>query len=227
MIAVIPARSGSKGVVNKNIKKLGEHPLIAHTILFAKKLNAFSRIIVSTDSQKYADIAKSYGAEIPFLRPASISDDQSYDYDFFCHLIKELKLKNEHLAHLRPTTPIRDIRVVKDAISFFNDNPMASSLRSGHKASETPFKWMMKDYNGYFKPLREGLTSSDINNPRQSFEDVFITNGHIDIVKSDFIIKNKELHGDKMIVFETPVTYQVDSKEDFDFIEYKYKLTHE
>ena len=82
-------------------------------------------------------------------------------------------------------------------------------------------------YANAFKPLKEGLTIRDINNPRQSFEDVFITNGYIDIVKSDFIIKNKELHGDKMIVFETPVTYQVDTKEDFDFIEYKYKLTYE
>ena len=227
MIAVIPARSGSKGVVNKNIKKLGKYPLIAHTILFAKRFNTFSRIIVSTDSQKYADIAKSYGAEVPFLRPSSISDDHSTDYDFFYHLIKELKLKNEHLAHLRPTTPIRDMKVVKDAINFFNNNSNASSLRSGHKAAETPFKWMMKDCNGYFRPLKEGLTSKDINNPRQSFEDVFITNGYIDIVKSDHIIKNKELHGNKMIVFETPVTYQVDTKEDFDFIEYKYKLTYE
>ena len=153
MIAVIPARSGSKGVPNKNIKILAGIPLLAHSILFAKKIKSIRRIIVSTDSIEYSKIAKYYGAEVPFLRPKEISKDDSIDLDFFLHLIDHLKIKNEDLIHFRPTTPLRDFETVVEAIKIFENSRHATSLRSGHKAPETPFKWMMRDSRGFFKPL--------------------------------------------------------------------------
>ena len=91
ILAVIPARSGSKGVQNKNIRFLGGHPLMAWSIKTALESNLINRVIVSTDSKEYSDIAKEYNAEVPVLRPKSISNDQSKDIDLFVHLLEFLK----------------------------------------------------------------------------------------------------------------------------------------
>ena len=86
--AIIPARSGSKGVPHKNIKILAGHPLISYSIQAAKKTSCIEKIIVSTDSTDYANIAREYGAEIPFIRPKKISGDKATDIQFFKHLIQ-------------------------------------------------------------------------------------------------------------------------------------------
>ena len=85
--AIIPARSGSKGVKNKNIMQLDGHPLMAHSIVAAKKCKTIDRVIVSTDSEEYAEIARQYGAETPFIRPKSISGDAATDIEFFKHFV--------------------------------------------------------------------------------------------------------------------------------------------
>ena len=123
MIAIIPARSGSKGVKNKNIKLLGDKHLIAYSILAAKKIPEVKRIIVSTDSEEYAEIARKYGAEVPFLRPKKFADDNSTDLDVFSHIIEWFDKKNNQIPelfiHLRPTSPLRDPNVLNQAIMFF------------------------------------------------------------------------------------------------------------
>ena len=221
MIALIPARSGSKGVKDKNIRLLDGIHLIGHSILTALKINDVRDVIVSTDSEEYAKIARSYGAKTPFLRPKKISNDSSTDFEFFKHFSNNFEtLDDELILHLRPTTPIRDVEVINNAIEKIRNDKNATSLRSGHLAPETPFKWFKKNENDYFKPLIESLNSSDINNPRQSFEDVYISNGYIDIIKNSYLKKELDLHGDKMIIFETPMSYQVDTIEDFEFLEY-------
>jgi N-acylneuraminate cytidylyltransferase len=226
MIAIIPARSGSKGVPHKNIKLLGGIPLFAYSIIAAKMMPSVSRVIVSTDSQDYAEIAKEFGAEVPFLRPTDISGDKSTDFDLFLHVLNWFKenenLIPEYLLHLRPTTPIRDPKVMEEAVNLFIENKkVASSLRSGHIAPESPFKWFLKDSNNYFKGLREDLTPEKVNLPRQSFPSVYIPDGYIDILKSDVILNTGTLHGDKMLVFESPFCVEVDNKEDFEYLEYQ------
>ena len=153
--AVIPARQGSKGVINKNIKLLGGHPLIAYSIALAKLTPEISRVIVSTDSEEYAKIAIQYGAEVPFLRPTEIANDKSTDLEFFKHCIHWFQ-ENEtnlpdYLVHLRPTTPLREPSIVSSAIEVFIKSESAlTSLRSGHVCSESPFKWFKKNNFGYF-----------------------------------------------------------------------------
>ena len=223
-IIVIPARSGSKGVLNKNIKKLNGKELLVYSIETAKKIVPPIRIVVSTDSEEYAIIARKHGAEVPFIRPASIALDNSTDFELFEQLHKWFII-NENInydiaIHLRPTTPLRDINIINEAIEVFEEKK-PDSLRSGHKAIESPFKWFMKDDEGYFKGLDPKLTPEDINMARQSFEPVYISNGYIDIFNLDNIIKHKSLHGEKMYIYETPLNYQVDSIEDFDFLEFK------
>lgn len=226
MIAIIPARSGSKGVPGKNIKLLGGIPLFAFSIIAAKMMPTVSRVIVSTDSEEYAQIAKDYGAEVPFLRPNEISGDKSTDFDLFLHAINWFKenegLIPDYILHLRPTTPLRNPQIMEDAVKLFIENKnLASSLRSGHSAPESPYKWFLKDDNNYFKGLRDDLTPEKVNLPRQSFPSVYIPDGYIDILKSSVILTTGTLHGDKMLVFESPFCVEVDTKDDFEYLEFQ------
>ena len=123
IISIIPARSGSKRVKNKNIRKLMGLPLLAHTIKHSLNSKLISRTIVSTDSKKYARIAKKYGAEVPFLRPDKISGDRSTDLECFQHCVNFLK-RNENytpniIVHLRVTYPIRENNIIDDCIRLF------------------------------------------------------------------------------------------------------------
>ena len=219
MLAIIPARSGSKGVPEKNIKLIGGIPLFAYSIIIAKMIPSVDRIIVSTDSEEYAEIARKFGAETPFLRPIEISGDQSTDFELFSHLLNWFKQNEnylpEHILHLRPT-------VMENAIKLFlENNKKASSLRSGHLAPESPFKWFLKDSNNYYKGLKEGLNPEKINRPRQSFPSVYVPDGYIDILKSSTILKTGTLHGDKMLVFESPFCVEIDTIDDFKYLEYQ------
>jgi len=226
MIAIIPARSGSKGVPGKNIKLLGGIPLFAFSIIAAKMMPSVSRVIVSTDSEEYAQIAIEYGAEVPFLRPNEISGDKSTDFDLFLHALNWFKenenLIPEYILHLRPTTPLRNPQIMDEAVKlFFENKNLASSLRSGHSAPESPYKWFLKDDNNYFKGLRDDLTPEKVNLPRQSFPSVYIPDGYIDILKSSVILDSGTLHGDKMLVFESPFCVEVDTKDDFEYLEFQ------
>jgi CMP-N,N'-diacetyllegionaminic acid synthase len=228
MIVIIPARSGSKGVPDKNIRLLNGHPLFAYSIVTAKMIPGIDRVIVSTDSEVYANLANKYGAETPFLRPAGISGDKSSDLEVFTHALQWLKEKGEeipeYMLHLRPTTPLRDPVIIKQAIDHFLANGKeASSLRSGHPAPESPFKWFLKDESGYFKGLRDDLTPEKINLPRQSFPDVYIPDGYIDIIKSSCVLETNTLHGNRMMVFESPHCHEVDVLEDFNYLEFQLK----
>ena len=221
VIAIIPARSGSKSLIDKNIKLLSGHPLIAYSIAIVKLSQKIDRVIVSTNSQGYADIAKQYGAEVPFMRPDKYSTDAATDKGFLVHAMNWIKENEgrlpEYWVHLRPTTPLRSVEIVDSAINEIMQSQDATSLRSGHKAPESPLKWFVKD-NCYFKGLADG---EDYNLPKEAFKQVYIPDGFVDIVKSSFVMKNKEIHGDKMIGFESPVCTEVDSLEEFEYIQYQ------
>jgi len=223
-IAIIPARSGSKGVPDKNIKLLAGHPLIAYSIA-AAKIAGIKRVFTSTDSEKYAEIASDYGAEVPFLRPQEIATDRSTDYEWVRHAMEWFK-ENEKVMpelwlHLRPTTPLRDTGVLHSAISLMLDHPEATSLRSGHEAPESPFKWFLKDEDGFFKGLREDLTPEKVNMPRQLFPKTYNPDGYIDIVRASHVLVNPTLHGNKMLVFESPLCTEIDTEADFEYLEYE------
>ena len=218
-IAIIPARLGSKSITDKNIKLLSGHPLIAYSIAVAKLSKKIGRVIVSTNSREYADIAKQYGAEAPFIRPDEFSTDTATDKDLLVHAMNWLEENEgstpEYWVHLRPTTPLRDVEVVDNAIDEIMQDKSATSLRSGYKAPESPLKWFVKD-DRYFKGL---VSDEDYNLPKEAFKQVYIPDGFVDIVKSSFVMNNNEIHGDKMIGFESPVCTEVDSLEEFEYIQ--------
>lgn len=222
--AIIPARAGSKGVKNKNIRCLKGYPLIAYSIAAAKKCDAVSRIIVSTDSEQYAAIARYYGAETPFLRPSEFSGDKSIDIEFMKHAINWLFENSqdlpEYFMHLRPTYPLRESKIVNEAVSRIKADPLATSLRSAHLASNTPYKWFNLREDGYYKSILSNLTLDEANNPRQAFPDVYIPDGYIDILKTSFIVKNDLMHGDRMIGYVVPGGTDVDAMKDIEFLDY-------
>ena len=224
IVAIIPARSGSKSIIDKNIKKLSGHPLLAYSIAAAKKSKKINKVIVSTDSKQYAEIAKHYGAEVPFLRPSKISDDKSSDFEFISHSLdqfKKMKFNPDYIVHLRPTTPIREPYILDKAISFFQNNKDFHSLRSVHLMSESSYK-TLEIHDGTLKPL-SFLNEEffDANAPRQSLPDTYQANGYIDVLSTSFILKNHEIHGKKILPFVTKPAYELDLLEDLDYLEYQ------
>ena len=234
--AIIPARSGSKSIIDKNLALLGGYPLIAYSIAAAKMTSGIDKVIVSTDSFEYAEIAKKYGAEVPFLRPEKLSQDTSTDYDFMSHAVswfdQNLNDSPDFWIHLRPTTPLRDINVIKTAMSLIKDRKDATALRSGHLSPESPFKWLRKNKDGFLTSLNGDDTNLDkYNGPRQDFPDVLIPNGYVDIVSSSFIRDKKLLHGNKVLGFETPFCNELDASEELELLEFQlqknsYSLTN-
>jgi CMP-N-acetylneuraminic acid synthetase len=227
ILALIPARSGSKRIPNKNIIKIGEYPLVAYSIVAAQISSLISRIIVTTDNQKIANISSKYGAEVPFLRPKEISQDTSLDIEFFEHALNWLKenenYKPDLVIHLRPTTPFRNSKVIDKAIKTLIEDKNATSLRSGHVAEETPYKLFTVE-DGYckffgrneFKPKEEYY-----NYPRQRFPDAYIPNGYVDIIKPEVLKKTGSLHGEKIHAF---ITNKIPDIDNFDDLSYARKI---
>jgi len=225
--AIIPARGGSKGLPRKNIKELGGFPLIAYSIAICKMSSKISRIIVSTDDYEIADIAKKYGAEVPFMRPSEAASDSATDYEFVKHAFdwfdENEGVLPEFFAHIRVTTPLRDVGIVDKALIAIEENTQYTSLRSAHKAAETPYKWYLKGQNNTFKSILSDASIDDTNKGRESFPDVYIPDGYVDVLKTEYILKSKILHGEMMMAYESPVCTEVDTIEEFEYLEYQIK----
>jgi len=220
IVALIPARSGSKGVPNKNIRNLGGHLVLEWSIAACLKSELIEKVIVSTDSQEYADLAKSFGAEVPFLRPDEISGDRSTDFEFIDHALSWLENNDElpeYIVHIRPTTPFRNSNLVDQAIACFMNHSRASSLRSVHAMSESAYKTFEIFNNERLKRVASESTQLDAaNNARQVYPDTYIANGYVDVLSVKFIRKSGLIHGDFVTPFLTPVADEIDTEQDFD-----------
>lgn len=225
VVALIPARAGSKGVPNKNVRLLGGHPLLAWSIAACRKALSIDRVIVSTDSAEYAALSRQWGGEAPFLRPAAISGDRSTDYEFIVHVLDFLAATGEepeYVVHIRPTTPLRDPALIDAAISQFAAASQATALRSVHPMSESAYKSFEIAESGQLRRLGSASTALDAaNNARQQFPDTYIANGYVDVLSTDFIRRNELIHGDHVLPFVTPPVVEVDSEEDFAHLEFQ------
>ncbi len=220
ILAIIPARSGSKGIKNKNIIKIDGHPLISYSIAAAKSCSKIDKIICSTDSKKIAKIAKYYGASVPFLRPKELAQDDTPDLPVFKHAINWLidneNYKPDIIIHLRPTSPIRFVEHIYQAIENIIENPLADSLRAVCVAPNTPYKMWVKNGN-FLKPL---LTLPGIaepyNMPRQKLPIVYWQTGYIDIIRFKTIIKLNSMTGKNILPFiiDKSIVVDIDSKYD-------------
>lgn len=229
VVALIPARAGSKGVPNKNVRLLGGHSLLAWSIAACLKSSAIDRVIVSTDSAEYAALAQKLGAEAPFLRPAAISGDRSTDYDFIVHALDWLAAEEgepDYLVHIRPTTPLRDPKLIDDAVAAFIAAPNATALRSVQEMPESAYKTFEIAAGGQLKRLGADNTDLDsANNARQQFPNTYQANGYVDVLSTAFIRKAKLIHGDHVIPFVTPTVVEVDTEADFAHLEFQLSQT--
>ena len=225
VVALSPARAGSKGVPNKNVRLLGGHSLLAWSIAACQKSKTIDRIVVSTDSSEYAELARQLGAEAPFLRPQSISGDRSNDYDFIVHALDWFLKEGgepEYLVHIRPTTPLRDPQLIDDAVRLFATAKIGTSLRSVHEMSESAYKTFELALGGQLMRLGSKDTELDVaNNARQEFPSTYQANGYVDVLSSAFVRKTGLLHGNHVIPFVTPTVVEVDSENDFSHLEFQ------
>ena len=224
ILGLIPARSGSKGVPKKNIKLLAGYPLMAYSIIASKLSSKIERTIVSTDSQEFAEIALSYGAEVPFLRPKEISKDDSLDIEYVRHALKWFQTyegnQPEYLVILPPPAPLRDSALIDAAIQKIVQNKDATSLRSARETRESPYKLFEIKDGFYTDMFPDDPRPEYYNLPRQAFPPVYHPNGYVDIVKSQTVMNSGSLHGPRILSFITPDVGELDRPEDFDFIEF-------
>ena len=218
VLAVIPARSGSKSIAHKNIREINGKPMIAYSIEHAVSSKWINRIIVSTDSEEYANIAKSYGAEIPFLRPLQYAQDHSLDFDVFWHVLTTLQATEKYLpdivVQLRPTYPIRNVSDIDNMIMLLLRNEKVDSVRSISKAKEIPYKMWHKHHDGSLSPLMKDIPEC-YNMPRQDLPEVYYQNACIDVFRPQVILEKKSMSGDYILGYEMDENYDIDTEEDF------------
>jgi len=223
ILCIIPARAGSKGILNKNIMDFKGKPLLSWSIEHAQqsKYSKNIKIIVSTDSEKYAEISKQYGAEVPFLRPINISQDLSCDFECIKHCVDWLK-ENENyesdiILHLRPTQPCRKIEHVNLAIeTFINHRDKYDSLRSVIPVEKSPYKMYLMN-NDELKPLFKDVNNikEPYNQARQLLPQCYLHNGYIDILNTNILIHNT-ISGTKIYPFVMDMCNNIDIDEEKD-----------
>ena len=220
VLAIIPARGGSKGLPKKNIKLLGDKPLIAWSINSAKESKLINNIIVNSDSEEIINISKNHGAEIPFVRPKELADDNATTKDVLIHTINYYKTKNEifdYIVVLQPTSPFRKIGdidlAIKKAIQTNVD--MVVSVK---ETSSNPYYVLFEENeNGYLKKSKDGIFTR-----RQDCPKVYEYNGSIYVIKVDSLMKYNSLHFNKILKFEMDDLHSIDidNQLDFDFAEF-------
>jgi CMP-N,N'-diacetyllegionaminic acid synthase len=216
IFALIPARGGSKGLPGKNIKLLAGKPMIAYTIETAKKCRYLDRVIVSTDDEEIALISKKYGAEIA-ARPKNLATDKSKFIDAIFYHLKEFKKENlfpEVIILLQPTSPLRTLNDLNEAIELFlkNEGESVASVSE----PEHPLQWSFQKKGKYLKPIFGWKYFKGIN--RQDVEKIYFPNGAIFISTPKALYINKSFYSKKTLPYVMPAERSVDIDNMVDFL---------
>jgi CMP-N,N'-diacetyllegionaminic acid synthase len=220
VLALIPARGGSKSIPGKNIIEIAGKPLIAWSILQALDSGRITRVVVSTDDAEIAAVAERYGAEVPFVRPSEYAHDLAPDIDVFRHALTLLgeseSYAPEVVVHLRPTGPVRRVSDIDDAIDLLLCHPEADSVRSVSLVHQSPYKmWKVRE-DGSMEPLLllPGIPDCQ-SRPRQSLPPVYWQNGYVDVVRPRAVLEKESMWGDSVLPFfvETKL-FDLDYPED-------------
>ncbi len=215
ILALIPARGGSKSIPRKNIKPLAGYPLLAYSIAAAMQSRQVTRTIVSTDDDEIACTAQSYGAEAPFLRPEEFARNDTTDLPVFTHALHWLKEKEGYqpdvVVQLRPTSPLRPPDCVNQALQILLEHPEADSVRGVIPAGQNPYKMWRVDDQGQMSPL---LTLPGVdepfNAPRQALPQTYWQTGHIDAIRVSTILKKNSLSGEVILPLHMDPRYAID-----------------
>ena len=226
-LALIPARGGSKGIPRKNIRSFAGYPLIAWSIAAAKQASSVTRVIVSTDDEEIASVAREYGAETPFLRPAEFAQDNTTDLPVFEHALQWLETNESYqpqvVIQLRPTSPVRPKDCVDRAVHILLEHADSDCVRGVVPAGQNPHKmWRFVGEGQPMKPLLEveGI-AEPYNAPRQILPPVYWQTGHIDAIRVSTIKDKKSLTGDVIYPLMIDPRYTVDIDHLSDWAKYE------
>ena len=223
-IAIVPARSGSKGLKDKNIKVLNGKPLIAYTIEVALKSNQFETVMVSTDSEEYAKIARKYGAEVPFLRSEKTSTDESGSWDVILEVLSnyaDLGKMYDTVCLLQPTSPLRNVDDIINSYKMLKEKG-ADAITSVCEVDHSPL-WTMRLPSD--RSMKEFRKDNRINVPRQKLDMFYRLNGAV------YIRKIRYLNDEIDILYENEYAYimskknsvDIDTIDDFEYAEFLMK----
>lgn len=216
-IAIITARSGSKGLKDKNIKMLKGKPLLAYTIEAAKKSGLFDEIMVSTDSDKYADIARQWGANVPFLRSERLSNDTASSWDVIKEVLEEYKSMGhdfDTVALLQPTSPLRTSDDIVKGYKVMEEkaaNFVVGVCEMDHSplwANTLPENYSMENF----------IRPEVVKIPRQSIPTYYRINGALYIVRVDHLMETLDIYGNRSFASVMKKENSVDIDDQFDFI---------
>lgn len=213
VLALIPARGGSKGIPRKNIKKLAGHPLIAYSIIVGLLAESVDRTLVTTDDPEIADIAREYGADVPFLRPVDLAGDDTRDLPVFQHALSWLKKQEGYqpdlVVQLRPTSPFRPPALIDQAVNVLLENPQATSVRGVVSSKQNPYKMWKVQENGKMLPIIGIDQPEPYNMPRQELPKTFWQTGHIDVIRTETILKGS-MSGEQIYSCQIDPLFSVD-----------------
>lgn len=223
VLAIVPARGGSKSIPRKNIRSLAGHPLIAYSIAAGLASRTVTRLIVSTDDEEIATVASKYGAGVPFMRPEKFSQDNTTDLPVFRHALEWLQenesYRPEIVVQLRPTSPFRRVSHIDEAVQLLIEHPDADSSRTVCIPFQNPFKMWRISADGFMQPLgRElGIPDESYNQPRQVLPEVFWQTGYVDACRANTILEMNSMTGKRIlpVVIDPSEWVDIDSPDDW------------
>ena len=226
VVVIIPARSGSKSLPKKNILPLNGKPLLCYSVSYALKSDLVNKVIVSTDSEEFAEIAKNCGADVPFLRPAKISMDNTRDYPFMRHALDYLDSVGDVYdiyILLRPTSPLRPEGLIEKSIDILNKNPKATSVRAVAKVKEHPYRVLGINEDGSISSFVQEI-HEPYNFPRQELPEAYFMTGDIEAARRETLL-NGSVSGENMfpIIIKPEEKIDIDHIDDFKIAEEKLK----
>lgn len=217
-VAIIPARAGSKRVPGKNIRLLGGHPLIAYSIVAATESQVFDRVLVSTDSDEIAEIARNYGAEVPGLRPAELAEDSAHDIGFLRQAMEDwVPGSSDQLwGIVRPTSPLRSAMTLRDAHHKLVMATWADSVRSLRPVEEHPGKmWRVDSVTLEASTLLE--QPGAFNGPMSQLEQVYIQASSFEIVRREAVLQYDSIAGKRVLAYVMPENESIDINSEADW----------
>ncbi|MBI96449.1 acylneuraminate cytidylyltransferase [bacterium] len=213
ILAIIPARGGSKGIPRKNILEIAGKPLIAHSILTALKVKLIDKLIVSTDDEEISDISKHYGADVPFLRPKDYAKDDSPGYLTALHAISEFPSYSDILL-LQPTSPLRNIEDIEGIIKLRQKSKAKSAVSVTYSWSHPEWCYTL---NKNSMNLTSFLKKKDIFHNRQNLDSTYIPNGALYFCNSKWLQSSKKFIGEDTKAFIMPPERSIDIDSHLDW----------
>lgn len=228
ILAIIPARGGSKSIPGKNIRQFAGYPLIAYSIAAGLQASSVSRVIVSTDDDETASIAKKFGAEVPFMRPPELARDTTPDLPVFEHALRWLadreSFQPDLVVQLRPTTPLRPKDCIDRGVELLRTNPQADSVRAVVPSGQNPYKMWRIAESGAMKPLLNASILEPYNQPRQRLPETFWQSGHMDVIRASVILEKGSMSGEVILPLVLDPKYSVDIDTPLDWERAEWKL---